>query len=82
MHRRRLKRLGLAVILAVGGGLVFQAPQGCNTLAATTVVSGIDFCSIIDCQNGMFGGLINPCGSPTSTADDLLADCQNFPDAE
>lgn len=82
MRGQVLKRLALAAVLAVGGAVVLQAPANCNTLAATTVVSAIDFCSVIDCQGGLFGGLIRPCGSPTSTADDLLADCQNFADAE
>jgi len=44
--------------------------------------SSIDFCSIINCQTGLLGGVIRPCGSPTTSADDLLADCQNFEDAE
>ena len=83
MSKHRLKRLGAIALLVFGGGLVFQAgAPSCGTLAATTLVTGIDFCSIIDCQGGFLGGVIRPCGSPTTTADDLLADCQNFPDAD
>ena len=82
MRGKTFKRWVLTAMLAVGGAVVFQLPSNCSTWAATTAVSAIDFCSIIDCQNGLFGGLIRPCGSPTSAADDVLADCQNFPDAE
>ena len=81
MRGQALKRFALAAVLVGGGAVVLQAPANCNTLAATTVVSAIDFCSVIDCQGGLFGGLIRPCGSPTDTTDDILADCQNFPDA-
>ncbi|UCG31964.1 MAG: hypothetical protein JSU68_09890 [Phycisphaerales bacterium] len=83
MSKHRLRRLGVVALLVFGGGLVFQtgAPS-CGTLAATTLVSSINFCAILDCQAGFLGGVISPCGSPTTTADDLLADCQNFADAD
>jgi hypothetical protein len=70
-------------LLVLGGGLVFQVgTPSCGTFAATTVVSSIDFCAIIDCQRGLLGGVIRPCGSPTTAEDDLLASCQNFEGVE
>ena len=79
MSKRRLRRFGVVALLVLGGGLVFQAgTPSCGTLAATTLVSSVDFCSIINCQGGFLGGIIRPCGSPTTAEDDLLADCQNF----
>lgn len=83
MSKHRVRRLGAVALLIVAGGLVFQAgAPSCGTLAATTLVSSIDFCAIVDCQAGFLGGVISPCGSPTTAADDLLADCQNFADAD
>ncbi len=76
---RRFRPKGLAIMGAIGlcGGVLFQTP-GCATFGLQSALAALDFCAILDCQNGLFGGLIRPCGSPLSVEDDILADCQNF----
>ncbi|HOA73538.1 MAG TPA: hypothetical protein PL151_12040 [Phycisphaerae bacterium] len=44
-------------------------------LVENGVLTSIDFCYIFDCQSGFFGGIVQPCGDPNSTADDLFVDC-------
>ncbi len=47
-------------------------------LGTEGALSSIDFCYIFDCQGGFLGGAIQPCGDPSTTADDLLVDCPGF----
>jgi hypothetical protein len=47
-------------------------------LATEGVTTSIDFCYIFDCQGGFLGGAIQPCGDPTTTADDIFVDCPGF----
>ena len=61
-------------LIVLTGGLVFQAGN-CVAFALDSTMAATNICYIIDCQNGLFGGLINPCGSPFTSADDLLQDC-------
>ena len=79
MRTWKFRSLAILVATGISGAALFQTP-GCVTFAATTVVSALDFCAILDCQNGLLGGVIRPCGSPLSTDDDVLADCRNFVD--
>jgi len=37
------------------------------------VLSATNFCFLLDCQNGFFGGLIDPCNDPSAGA--TLLDC-------
>lgn len=48
--------------------------QGLN-LYQNGLLGSVDFCFLLDCQNGFLGGAIKPCGNPNTTADDLLLDC-------
>ena len=48
--------------------------QGANFYQNGALTS-VDFCFILDCQNGFLGGAIKPCGDPNTAADDLLVDC-------
>jgi hypothetical protein len=49
-----------------------QQGTGCARFTDDGVVSSIDFCYLLDCQNGFFGGIIDPCPGGTG---DLLVDC-------
>ncbi len=55
------------------GGLIGgQRGTGCARFTDNGVVSSIDFCYVLDCENGFFGGIIDPCAGGTG---DLLVDC-------
>ena len=81
MRSWKFRSLAILVATGISGAALFQTP-GCSTFVATSAISALDFCAILDCQNGLLGGLIRPCGSPLSTTDDILADCQNFTNAD
>ena len=71
---RTNRRLLLVLLLVCSSGLVFQAGN-CVAFAAENTMAATNVCFIVDCVNGFFGGLIQPCGSPLTSIDDLLADC-------
>jgi hypothetical protein len=54
-----------------GGGGYF----GCTRFATNSVGTAIDFCYLLDCENGFFGGLVDPCADPSAGA--WLLDCPN-----
>lgn len=85
MTRRRRLLIWLAMLLS--GGTMFQAvgftrtglggacqPQNFFTNGA---LSSVDFCYVLDCQNGFFGGVVQPC-DPTNPANDYLIDCTGY----
>jgi hypothetical protein len=77
MRGHRVKRWALVGALCLACAAAYEAP-GCVTFAATEGLAAIDFCSILDCQNGLLGGAVRLCGNPNDPTDDLLADCPNF----
>ena len=72
MQARRW-RLAVLLILAMGGGTLFQGASGCATFTGEGLLSAFNFCFLFDCTAG--GGLVRPCGNPTTSVDDLLQDC-------
>ena len=56
-------------ITGTGGGGNF----GCQRFATNAVSGSLDFCYVFDCQNGFFGGVVDPCND-TSMGPWLL-DC-------
>jgi hypothetical protein len=61
--------------LAAGGGFLLAGPgTGCVPFVAESTLAATDFCFIFDCQNGIFGGTIDPCEA-NATQGPLLADC-------
>jgi hypothetical protein len=52
--------------------------QGRNLYQAG-LLGSVDFCYLLDCQNGFLGGAIQPCGDPNTFVDDLLVDCPTPP---
>jgi len=74
--------MGLLVstgVLCAGGALV------CGQGGVQRTLSTLDFCFLLDCQNGAFGGLLDPCGQGgllvandqgnVQELDSLLLDC-------
>lgn len=81
--KERLFRKLMWLALTVSGATVYQvgftgangAFDNCGRFAGNGLLTPIDFCYILDCQSGFLGGAIQPCGDPTTTADDILVDC-------
>ncbi len=74
MKANRKMRLVLSLLLLGSSGLVFQAAN-CVSFVSDSTLAATNICFIVDCTNGFFGGLVQPCGSPLTSLDDLLADC-------
>ncbi len=56
------------------GGLIGGSRgTGCARFATNGLASSIDFCYLLDCQNGFFGGIVDPCAG--GTTGNLLVDC-------
>lgn len=75
MRRLRSKWMMLAAVFATGGALFALTSGGCASALGEGALTAVNWCWIVDCQNGFGGGLILPCGDPTTAADDILADC-------
>ena len=46
----------------VSAGIIYGGSGiACASYGAEAALSSIDFCFLLDCQNGAFGGLIDPC---------------------
>lgn len=80
----RSKRATTMLALLGGMGLLLSGPAtSCTSFTGRTLLVAADMCFIFDCQNGAFGGAINPCsgigsGDQTSegqTALPLFTDC-------
>jgi hypothetical protein len=71
---RTTRKLLLILLLVGSSGMVFQA-SNCVAFTAENTLAATNVCFIVDCVNGFFGGLVQPCGNPFDTLDDLLADC-------
>jgi len=81
--RFRSRNVAIAAAMIGLGGLVFSGPgTSCSSYMAETALTSADFCFIFDCQNGVLGGVFDPC-SPLSettvesqTALPLFTDCR------
>ncbi len=66
------KRRLMAVVLALGGGVVFQyIPSGCSQYLGAEAVSAFNFCSVFNCTGGTYFNLCKPFA--------LLLDCPTTP---
>lgn len=84
--KRRAYRFLVWLTMAASGSTLFQTYPltgdsgtgywGCTRFAANSVGSSINFCWLLDCDNGFFGGLIDPCNDPGTSA--WLVDCDNY----
>ena len=81
--KRRSLRAWLWLTMTFGGATMFQACTGATgagnygwqRFMSNSLLSVIDWCYVLDCQNGFFGGLIDPCNDPSAGA--WLLDCTN-----
>ena len=80
MSRRR-SRIWVAMCLALSGAyLCTSGNLTCGSFGADAAVSSTDMCFMFDCDEGIFGGIIDPCtevggrGSGT-TSGTFFADC-------
>jgi hypothetical protein len=78
----KLRIARIAALLGSGtlfGGIGFTNTEvpggGCGSFATNGILSSVDFCYLLNCDNGFLGGVIQPCGDPNSTLDDYLVDC-------
>ena len=82
MSRRR-RHIWIWLALLAGGATLFQTigfsansgaiSGGCRDWTLNGVTSAVDMCYLLDCENGFFGGLVDPC-DPQNPA---LLDCSN-----
>jgi hypothetical protein len=84
--KAKFRRGMIGGLLMAAGGYTFQIGTGCASFGGEQVLIATDFCFIFDCNNGAFGGLIQPCrGAATVTAEGdvvpgrspLFVDCIN-----
>jgi hypothetical protein len=57
-----------------GGIIGGQSGTGCARFASNGLATSVDFCYLLDCQNGFFGGIVDPCAGGTGS---LLVDCSD-----
>jgi len=81
--KRRGPRIWVWLAMVAGGAALFQTvgfstnngafSGGCREFDVNGVTSAVDMCYLLDCQNGFFGGLVDPC-DPQNPA---LLDCSS-----
>jgi hypothetical protein len=88
--KRRMSRWAIWICFGLSG-TVFQFPitgslgiggGGCTTFATTGALNSVDFCAIFDCENGFFGGTVQPCGTQSTGGQPLLVDCPGAEEAQ
>lgn len=78
--RSRVRNVFSALALAGACGYLLAGPgTSCSSFIGQSTLTTTDFCFIFDCQNGIFGGTIDPCGAVgtvgSNTQDPLFTDC-------
>lgn len=64
--RRKLRRVASVAAVAGAGGVMLISPNfSCESFAGESLFTAVNTCFIFDCQNGAFGGLLNPCDTPS-----------------
>ena len=76
LRTSKRRRLELALIVTLGGGTTFQVLAGCTELFGNAGGAALDFCFLLDCRNGFFGGLAQPCDAQAGFT--LFIDCPNL----
>lgn len=61
MRSRFARVTAVSAIMSAGGFLMLSNNLGCESFAAETLLTTIDFCFIFDCQGGVLGGIVQPC---------------------
>ncbi|NOX57833.1 MAG: hypothetical protein GXP29_03125 [Planctomycetes bacterium] len=68
----------LCLLAAASFGVVRQS--ACIAFGAEELLRTVNFCFVFDCQNGLFGGVVDPCPDPIDdpldgTSTNLFVDC-------
>ncbi len=77
----RLKR-GWVLCIAAAATLGALKQTACIAFGSEEILRTINFCFVFDCQNGLFGGVVDPCPDPLTdpldgTSTNLFVDCPN-----
>ena len=73
--RSRGRSLVAALTTIAAGAVVISGPgTSCSSFTAETLVTSTDFCFIFDCQNGAWGGTLDPCNAASPTFVDCPID--------
>lgn len=69
------KRWMLYLLMAVGGGTLFQAGSNAAYVrcAGDSALTSINFCFVFDCGNGALGGGLEFCGD--QPGENIFSDC-------
>lgn len=60
--RCSVRKVGTLAGLLAGGGYLLSGPgTGCSSYIGQTALVATDMCFIFDCQNGILGGVFDPC---------------------
>jgi ABC-type xylose transport system permease subunit len=75
-NRLRFKSLIKLSLIVLAGGYIFQSNPNaaCVRIGMDQTLTAINACFVFDCQNGILGGLINPC----VPGQEIFVDC-NIP---
>ncbi len=79
---RKSSRTKTAWVLCLMGAATMGAlrQSACIAFGSEELLRTIDFCFVFDCQNGLFGGVVDPCPDPLvdpldGTSTNLFVDC-------
>ena len=59
--KSKRRKIELALLVALTGAVFGQGGIGCAELFADAAAAGVDFCFLLNCQEGFFNGLVQPC---------------------
>jgi hypothetical protein len=71
MQPRKRRLLRYTMLLLGGAALFGNANAACTRIAGDQALLSLNACFIFDCQDGLFGGLIDPCVA----GQELFIDC-------
>ncbi len=69
MRTTSIRRWAVGVAAMATMGAAYQT--GCMAFGGDQLLSTIDFCFVFDCQNGILGGVIDPCAGVNGSGDDV-----------
>ncbi len=67
------RKIQLALLVGLTGTVFGQGAIGCAELGLDAGLAGVDFCFLLNCQEGFFGGLAQPCDPDAGFT--LFIDC-------
>lgn len=78
LNQKNSLRTAAAITGVLASGSYLLQATGCVPFLAESTATATDFCFIFDCQNGLFGGTIDPCSGQVANgqvAPPFFADC-------